>query len=136
MDFRNYKDSDFKELITLLKINNSFDKMTDSRKIFKALVKQNPEAIILAVEGKKLAGYVFAIYTPFESYIHHLGVAPEFRKQGIGSMLLARAEKALKCKGAKRADLFVSSKNCPALGFYKKKKWAWLERVLVMEKEL
>ena len=135
MKFRNYKDSDFKELTALLKINHSFDRMTDTRKIFNALVKQNREAIILAIEEKKIAGYVFAIYTPFESYIHHLGVAPEFRKQGLGSMILQRAEKALKRKGAKRADLFVS-KNCPAFGFYKKRKWVWLERVLVMEKEL
>ncbi|MDO8648006.1 MAG: hypothetical protein Q7R70_06370 [Candidatus Diapherotrites archaeon] len=64
MRFRFYKSPDFKELIALLKINGSFDKATDSKRIFSKLIRQNPKSIILAVEGKQNCRVCFCNFHP------------------------------------------------------------------------
>lgn len=83
------------------------------------------------MKESKIAGYVFAIFTPFESYIHHLGVAPTFQSKGLGTMLLKFAEKTLKQEGAKRINLFCSKDK---IEYYKDRGWVFLENAACFEK--
>lgn len=58
---------------------------------FVAIEKGHPVGFCLATAGSKSAGYISAIC-----------VAPRFRRQGLGSTLLAKAESYLKRRGVKQ----------------------------------
>ncbi len=50
--------------------------------------------------------------------IEYLFVTPEYRRRGIGSTLLARAESALEARGATVIDIEVLAENDAAQSFY------------------
>jgi ribosomal protein S18 acetylase RimI-like enzyme len=52
--------------------------------------------MIVAVEDDKVVGTVFIIYDPWDSFVYHLGVHPNYQRRGIGSALMEEAEKRLK----------------------------------------
>ncbi|MBO8182889.1 MAG: GNAT family N-acetyltransferase [Archaeoglobus sp.] len=75
----------------------------------------------------KAIGYIMVDtnwFSPFEmrrvGEIHELVVLPEFRKRGIGSVLVSKAFEYMKLRGRKIAELWVGHKNYSAQKFYKK----------------
>ncbi|MFQ3591614.1 MAG: GNAT family N-acetyltransferase [Gemmataceae bacterium] len=72
----------------------------------------DPAGLIVALEGDKIVGFVHAGFTPREDQaglesstgvICTLAVLPSYRRQGIGSQLVLRAEAYLRQRGAVRA---------------------------------
>ena len=51
------------------------------------------------------------------AWIHHLVVAPAYRRQGIGSALLARGLQHARQLGLTQVMTVVQSKNYPAIQF-------------------
>lgn len=62
----------------------------------------------------------------FEDYPAHLhiNIAPEYQKQGMGSALIERFEKAMCASGARGVHLITSARNTKALPFYKRHGYA------------
>lgn len=136
MKLRNYQDADFAKLEELLKITNLFYEPLDKREILKRKIEHDPQSIIVLEDGKKLIGTVFMIYDPWNSFVYHLGVHPDYRMQGLGNKLMDEVEGRLKKRGVDRPTLFVEEENQQVLEFYKKRGWFALYPVFCLEKQL
>jgi ribosomal protein S18 acetylase RimI-like enzyme len=85
---------------------------------------------VLLAEEAEPAGYLWAQFQNRLAnwaqrelhllYIHHLVVAPKFRRQGVGTLLMSAALAAAKNKGIERVELDVWSFNLEAKHFYAK----------------
>jgi ribosomal protein S18 acetylase RimI-like enzyme len=135
MNIRNYKDIDFPQLEQLLKITKIYYEPIDKRTILKKKIEHDPESIIIAEDNGRIAGTVFIIYDPWNSFVYHLAVHPDFRGKCLANKLMDEAEGRLKARGMDRPTLFVEEEN-PSVEFYKKRGWFVLYKVFCMEKEL
>ena len=76
--------------------------------------------ILIQYEDGCIPGYICCLLLDKEFEIHFVGVAPNFRNRGFGSLLLKTAlEKAFRT-GAEKAFLEVRKSNVSALNLYKK----------------
>ena len=86
----------------------------------------SPDDVIMVYYQDMPAGYCWTRLDPAKDQtgannkglIHMLGVDPEFRNQGIGSIALAAGISYLKGKGVKTVMLTVDSRNPAALALY------------------
>jgi ribosomal protein S18 acetylase RimI-like enzyme len=136
MQLRNYTDADFPELEELLKATGVYYEPLDKRQTFKKKIEHDPASIIVAEDAERIVGAVFIIYDPWESFIYHLGVLPDYRGQGLANRLMDEAEKRLKMRGMNRPTLFVEEGKEEIVEFYRKRGWFVLYKVFCMEKQL
>jgi diamine N-acetyltransferase len=104
-------------------------KSQQTRKAFRNFVS-NPDNLVLLAEDAKPTGYLFAQFQnrPASSvrfnlqllYIHHMVVAPKFRRRGIAALLLSAALNAARSRGIRRVELDVWSFNSEAKKIYAK----------------
>jgi ribosomal protein S18 acetylase RimI-like enzyme len=64
-----------------------------------------------AIDGDALVGLVIANYDGRRGWINRLAVIPQYRKHGVASTLISKAEEFLKSKGAKVIAALVSRTN-------------------------
>ena len=85
-----------------------------------------PEAHLVAELDGRLAGYIrIKPVTPLRENAHVLGivglaVAPDDRRRGVGSALLAAAEQLARARGARKLSLRVLSTNEAAMCLYER----------------
>lgn len=91
-----------------------------ARDILEALKKT--DALLVAEEGKRSCGYVDLQIEPWQGivWVKNLIVAARFRRQGVGSALLAAAEHWSRTRGMQALMIEAQSQNWPAIRFYKK----------------
>lgn len=83
-------------------------------------MKMNPKSCLTLTKDDAIIGAVLGTFNGKRGWIYHLAIHPNFHSFGYGSLLLKKAEKELKKKGAKRVFLGVSFKNLKVLPFYEK----------------
>ena len=76
--------------------------------------------ILVADIGNAVVGYVVVSYKEEEAKIMSVAVKKEFRRKGIGKMLLKEVIKRAKIRGVKRMTLEVRVSNKAAQELYKK----------------
>jgi N-acetylglutamate synthase len=77
----------------------------------------------VARAGQALAGVVLAGHDERRGYLHHMAVAPEYRKRGIGRQLVARSLEALAEVGIDTCHCFVHAGNADGQLFWKSLGW-------------
>ncbi|WP_203074383.1 GNAT family N-acetyltransferase [Falsiroseomonas ponticola] len=75
-------------------------------------------AVIVAMAGRHLAGFVAAWREGVNCHVDNLHVRPGMRNAGIGRALLGFAAQRLQDQGAVSADLWVIAANQGAMRFY------------------
>lgn len=88
---------------------------------------QESENMFVAVDNEVVVG--FAMGTTIEkshsawSYGHlvWLGIAPEYARKGVGSMLFDRFKKRMKAEGVRMLMVDTQADNKPAIRFFKRK---------------
>lgn len=122
MKIRNYTNDDYREVTSILKDSDLFDEVWDSEDNLKSLVANNPESILVAEDQGKIIGTVFIIpYGEKVSYLFRLAVKQAYRKQGIASTLIEKAEEIVGQVGTTELGLYVDSGNMNLHAFYKKR---------------
>jgi Acetyltransferases len=91
------------------------DKTAIARKL-----ERDPELFLVACDGGAVIGTAIGGYDGRRGYIYHLGVLPEYQRQGIGARLVAEVGKRLAALGCPKLNLSVSADNAAAIEFYKK----------------
>jgi ribosomal-protein-alanine N-acetyltransferase len=81
----------------------------------------NPLALwIVAVDGDVVAGYVGSQAVMGEADMMNLAVLPDYRRQGIGELLVKRLVEELTSKAVSSLTLEVRASNAGAIELYKK----------------
>lgn len=133
---RTLKIEDIKEVSSLIlsfnKVNPSKSKRlkNDIKKINKAMddfLKSSHMRCLVAEYNKIVVGLITFTRIPslvhggsYQLYIDLLVVSPDYRRQGIGTMLTNEAIAIAKINKAYKVLLVVRSENLPALNLYKK----------------
>ncbi|GLW32158.1 GNAT family N-acetyltransferase [Actinoplanes regularis] len=90
----------------------------DTRAAIEALVRRDPEALILAVEDGRVVGTIIAGWDGWRCHLYRLAVAPDRRRAGLGGRLINAAEQRLRDLGGSRADAMVLDANERAHGIW------------------
>ena len=131
---RNYIDADFPQLENILKKCGVYSEKYDTRESIRKKMEHDTESVIVAEENGQIIGCVFIIYDPWSSFIYRLGIDPDYRRRGIGNVLMQEAERRLTKRGTNPITIFVHEDNIGALEFYRKRGWKPGQKVIDMEK--
>lgn len=83
-----------------------------------ALVTETSD-ILLARKEDALIASVMVGFDGHRGWVYYLAVAPEHRRDGLGRIMMAEAQKWLKDRAAPKIQLMVRDDNAQAIGFYK-----------------
>lgn len=98
----------------------------DSREGIERYLKRNPTTCFLALskdgsgDASEIVGVILTGHDGRRAIIHHLCVHPAFRKEGIASSLVQKAEEALKKEGINKIFGLVFKDNDVANSFWEK----------------
>ncbi len=91
----------------------------DSREGITRYLKRNPDTCFLAyTEDGKTVGVILTGHDGRRAIIHHLCVHPDFRRMGIASALVKKAEEALQKEGISKIFGLVFKDNEAANSFW------------------
>ncbi|TDW39687.1 ribosomal protein S18 acetylase RimI-like enzyme [Curtobacterium sp. PhB42] len=107
--------ADIDELVAFWEIAGENDaRPTDSMQAVRALLRRDPEAVLVIRADDRIVGTVIAGWDGWRAHLCRLAVHPEQRRQGVARALLDAAEARLSALGAGRFDAMVLEGN--ALG--------------------
>jgi len=92
----------------------------------------NPQAVVRKVElfDGMMIGFVVGMMEPGGvGHVISLGVSPEWRRQGIGRMLMDSIERSFAERGATTCRLEVRAENRPAHQLYRKMGYSVTQRL-------
>ena len=100
------------------------------------LVTRDPRALLLAERKGELVGTLIAGFDGWRCHLYRLAVAPEHRRQGVSTALLAAAEKRFAELGGRRGDAMVLDGNelahqaWRAAGYHREARWSrWVKQL-------
>jgi N-acetylglutamate synthase len=97
---------------------------SDSPEAIQAYLSRNPGLSFIARDNNELVGAVLGGHDGRRGFLHHLAVAPEFRRIGTGLRLSESVLTALRQLGILKCHLFVRADNRDALAFWKTVGWS------------
>ncbi len=86
-------------------------------------LQRDPDLFLVAESGTELIGTVLGGFDGRRGHVYHLAVAESFRRQGVGSRLMAALESRLRGKGCLRCYLLVRPGNEGARRHYEQLGW-------------
>jgi putative acetyltransferase len=108
----------------------------DSKEGIKRFLERNPGLSFVAVDAGRVVGAAICGHDGRRGYIHHLAVASDHRKQGIGRSLVGRVMYALMRLGIGKCHLFVFDDNKEAITFWNKVGWTERVELIMMSQQL
>jgi ribosomal protein S18 acetylase RimI-like enzyme len=109
---------------------------SDSIEEIEKKIQRDPDLFLLAETDGEIIGSIIGGYDGRRGMIYHLAVRQNFRKQGIGDLLLSEVEKRLRAKGCVKCYLLVIAGNEHAVHFYENRNWFEMTEVRILGKEL
>ena len=76
------------------------------------------QLFFVGVAGGMVVGTIMAGYDGHRGWIYSVAVSPAHRRQGIGSLLISHAERALTNKGCVKINLQIMEGNESVTAFY------------------
>lgn len=108
----------------------------DSKYAVGLYLARNPGLSFVAVQGNKIIGAVLCGHDGRRGYLHHLAVAQEHRRSGIGTALVDKALEGLRQNGIRKCHGFVLDENRAALEFWQSIGWAKRDDLKVVSKSI
>jgi ribosomal protein S18 acetylase RimI-like enzyme len=108
----------------------------DSREEIAEYLKRNPGLSRVAVTDDKIVGAALCGHDGRRGWIYHLAVAPGYRRQKVGQLLLDACVDGLRAAGLKRAILLVAGDNPSGHEFWLRNGWEDIDGAIAMTREL
>ena len=80
---------------------------TDDADGLQTLFAHSPGALVLAVDRDAIVGTIIRGWDGWRGTLYRLAVAPAYRRRGIATMLVSRAEQELREQGVRRMHLIA-----------------------------
>jgi ribosomal protein S18 acetylase RimI-like enzyme len=100
----------------------------ESRDELAVYLKRNPELSLVALAEDRIVATLKCGHDGRRGYLHHLAVAPDWRRTGLAKELVRRALTALAGEGIRKCNTYVYDSNPNALSFWKHDGWNELPR--------
>ena len=121
MKIRNYHQSDKESVITLWKgVFNPNQYHNNPEIAINMKIKNNDNLFFIAEEENKIIGTIISGFDGHRGWLYSLAVNPDYRRKGIGTLLVKRALYELKNLGCLKVNLQIYEKNKTVKDFYKK----------------
>ncbi len=117
--------SDYKSLISLYQKSGLAFKAQgrDSYVELKNQIKDDKCIIYLAIAGKEIIGSVLVTHDTRKGWINRLAVVPEYRRKGVASSLVIKAEQWLENKGIEIVACLIEGWNKDSMKFFQKRNY-------------
>jgi putative acetyltransferase len=109
---------------------------SDTRPKIGAYLKRNPGMSFVARAGGKIVGAVLCGHDGRRGYLHHLAVAGEHRKQGLGKRMVESCMKQLRRAGITRCNLYIFTEHHEGESFWIHNGFRNREDLRVMQKPI
>jgi putative acetyltransferase len=115
---------DYAQVLELWKASEGIGlSSADTRERISEYLERNPGMSFVACDGSRVIGAVLCGHDGRRGYLHHMAVAAEYRRLGIGKQLTQRSLASLRNHGIERCHLFVHDDNDAALKFWPSVGW-------------
>jgi hypothetical protein len=130
MIIRNYDSTDRAQVVSLW--NAVFPGSTghnDPNASIDRKVAADDGLFFVAADGDTIVGTVLAGYDGHRGWLYSVAVAPDRRRDGIGSQLIRHAEQALAQRGCPKLNIQVRADNVAVVAFYESLGFQTEERI-------
>jgi ribosomal protein S18 acetylase RimI-like enzyme len=111
--------------------------MADEAPAIAAHLARNPGlSFVAASPGDAPVGTILGGHDGRRGYIHHLAVAPAYRRQGTGRALVARCLEGLEAEGIHKCHLFIYGENETGRAFWEALGWQLRHDIQIMSYKL
>ena len=108
----------------------------DQPERIESFLGRNPGMSFTAWDGERLIGSVLCGHDGRRGYLHHLAVAVDYRRMGIGRMILEKALNALAGQNIDKAHIFVYADNPLAQMFWQENGWYCRPELVLMSRDI
>lgn len=130
---RNYEHLDYSQVKEILEKSCLYWDPVDNERSLEKKIKMDQDSIILALDDNQIVGTQIVVldYFPF---LFRLAVHPDYRKRGIGTMLMKKGEEVIKSKGFNHVNILVAAEEnelqeiYERLGYEKGNKYVWMTK--------
>ena len=116
---RNYNKEDYFSVKEMLVEGGLFDETWDAEKSLEKRIEEKPDSIIVAIFENCVIGCVYLV-DDILPLIFRLAVKKQYRRRGIGKMLINEAAGRLKQHGHREIALFVDNDKEDLKNWYRK----------------
>ena len=110
---------------------------SDSVPALTSYLQRNPELSFVARnEQQQIVGAVLCGHDGRRGYLHHLAVARNYRKMGIGRALVEKCLSSLQALNILKCNLFLFSDNSSGEAFWREMGWRERGDLRLMQKVL
>ena len=110
---------------------------SDSVPALTSYLQRNPELSFVARnEQQQIVGSVLCGHDGRRGYLHHLAVARNYRKMGIGRALVEKCLSSLQALNILKCNLFLFSDNSSGEAFWREMGWRERGDLRLMQKVL
>ncbi|MFO1475075.1 MAG: GNAT family N-acetyltransferase [Verrucomicrobiota bacterium] len=128
---------DYDEVLALWKESEGVGlSRSDSRRAVRSYLERNPGMSFVARCGGRVVGAVLCGHDGRRGCVHHLAVGKEFRRRGIGSLLVERCLARLRRERIDKCNLFLFEANREGRKFWSRTGWRDRADLRVMQREL
>ena len=106
----------------------------DLRENIRSYLDRNPGMSFVAKIDGTLAGAILCGHDGRRGYMHHLAVHPEYRRKGLGRLLVRTCLSALKQAGITKCHGLVFRDNSEGIAFWKNAGWTVREDICIISK--
>jgi len=108
----------------------------DSRTNLERYLVRNPGLSLTAWHRDRLVGAILCGHDGRRGFLHHVAVAPGYRRQGVASCLIEGCLSALSRDGIRRCHVFVLTDNNEGRAFWRKMKWKDRNDIALMTRQI
>ena len=120
MKIRAYEPGDEAAVIALWQECGLVRPWNDPRRDIARKLTTQPELFMVGVHDGVLMATAMAGFDGHRGWIYYLAVAPGYRRQSFGRMLMQEAERLLVERGCPKLNLQLRSTNTDTIHFYRK----------------
>jgi ribosomal protein S18 acetylase RimI-like enzyme len=129
MVVRTYRETDEEAVIALWHRCQLVVPWNDPHEDIAAKMAFQPELFIVGEIDGRVVATAMAGYEGHRGWINYLAVDPNLRRQGIGSAIMRRAERALCALGCPKINLQVRESNEAVIAFYEQLGFSQEQRI-------